>query len=92
MRWDIVYEIKYLIYCIRSRGIWIEFYWVPSHCGLYWNEISNKLAKQVAMKNMSEIYTITYNFCIMKLRQYLKRLCIKNFKKVHLQCLLVRGI
>ena len=33
----------------------IEFYWVPSHCGLYWNEISDKLAKQGAMKNMSEI-------------------------------------
>ena len=33
----------------------IEFCWVPSHCGLYWNEISDKLAKQGAMKNMSEI-------------------------------------
>ena len=31
--------------CIRDR----------SHCGLYWNEISDKLAKQSAMKNMSEI-------------------------------------
>ena len=38
-----------------SKGIGIEFCWVPSHCGLYWNEISDKLAKQVAMKNMSEI-------------------------------------
>ena len=27
---------------------------VPSHCGLYWNEVSDKLAKQGAMKNMSE--------------------------------------
>ena len=38
-----------------SRGIGIEFCWIPSHCGLYWNEISDKLPKQVAMKNMSEI-------------------------------------
>ena len=36
------------------KGIGIEFCWVPSHCGLYWNEI-DKLAKQGAMKNMSEI-------------------------------------
>ena len=36
------------------RGIGIEFCWVPSHCGLYWNEISDKLAEQGAMKNMSE--------------------------------------
>ena len=38
-----------------SKGIGIEFYWVPSHCGLYWNEISDKLAKQGAMKNMFDI-------------------------------------
>ena len=25
------------------EGIGIEFCWVPSHCGLYWNEISDKL-------------------------------------------------
>ena len=37
------------------RNIGIEFSWVPSHCGLYWNEISDKFAKQAAMKNMSEI-------------------------------------
>ena len=29
------------------------FCWVSSHCGLYWNEISDKLAKQGAMKNTS---------------------------------------
>ena len=38
-----------------SRGIGVEFLGVPSHCGLYWNEISHKLAKQGAMKNVSEI-------------------------------------
>ena len=35
--------------------IGIQFCWVPSHCGLYWKEISDKLAKGDAMKNMSEI-------------------------------------
>ena len=54
MRGDILYEVKYLIHCIMYRDIGIEFCWVPSHCGLYWNEISDKLAKQGAMKNMSE--------------------------------------
>ena len=55
MRGDIFYEVKYLIHCIMYKGIGIKFCWVPSHCGLYWNEISDKLAKQGAMKNMSEI-------------------------------------
>ena len=54
MRADIFYEVKYLIHCIMYKGIGIEFCWVPSHCGLYWNEISDKLAKQGAVKNMSE--------------------------------------
>ena len=61
MRGDIFYEVKYLMHCIMYTGIGIEvfffFCWggVPSHCGLYWNEISDKLAKQGAMKNMSDI-------------------------------------
>ena len=36
------------------RDIGIELCWVLSHCGLYWNEVSDKLAKQGAVKNMSE--------------------------------------
>ena len=57
MRGDIFfifYEVKYLIHYIMYKGIGIEFCWVLSHCGLYWNEISDKLAKQGSMQNMSE--------------------------------------
>ena len=47
-------------YYLSTHLLWykvigIEFCWVPFHCGLYWNEISDKLAKQGAMKDMSEI-------------------------------------
>ena len=55
MRRDIFYEVKYLIQRIMSRGMGIQFCWVPIHCGLYWNEISDKSAKQGAMKNISEV-------------------------------------
>ena len=54
MRGDTFYEVKYLIHCIMYSGIGIEFCWVLSHYGLYWNEVSDKLAKQGAMKKMSE--------------------------------------
>ena len=54
MRGDILYEVKYVIHCIMYRGIGIEFCWVPSRCGLEWNEVSDNLAKQGAMKIMSE--------------------------------------
>ena len=43
MRGDILYEVKYLIHCIMYRGIGIKFCWVPSHCGLYWNEIKYQI-------------------------------------------------
>ena len=47
--------MNYLIHCIMSSGIWIEFCWVPSNCGIYWNEISDTLAKKYSTKNVSEI-------------------------------------
>ena len=37
-KWDIFSEVKYLIHCIMSRGIGIEFCWVPPLCSLYWND------------------------------------------------------
>ena len=49
------HEVKYLKHCIISRGIGTEFCWVPSHRGLYWNEVSDRLAKQGAVKSMSEM-------------------------------------
>ena len=39
MRGDILHEVKHFIHCITYRGVGIEFCWVPSRCGLYWNEI-----------------------------------------------------
>ena len=62
MRKDVFYEVKHLIHCIMSRGIGIEFCLVTSHCGLYWNEISEKVAKQYTIKNMSEI---SYNHLLL---------------------------
>ena len=51
IRNDIICEIKHLIHCISSSGVGINFCWVPSHCGLYWNEVSDKLAKDGASNN-----------------------------------------
>ena len=93
MKEDILYEVKYLIHCIMYRGIETELRWVPSHCGLYWNEVSDKLAKQGAMKNMSETsYSNLLRVCLMRLFQYLRRMCIKIKIKVNLRYLLVRVI
>ena len=80
MRRDIVYEVKYLIRCIMSRGIGIAFCLVPSHCGLYWNEISDKLAKQGEMKKCLKYHTITRYFHLMRFPHYSKIQCMKSLK------------
>ena len=72
-----------------SWGIGAEFCWVRSHCGLYWNGVSDKLTKQGAMKNMSEL-SYYYQYLLLSPYetasvQYLKRLCIKNLNKVNTQ-------
>ena len=92
MRGDIFYEVKYLIHCIMYRGIGIEFCWVPSHCGLYWNKVSNKLAKQGAMKNMSERSQSNLLLSSHEIISILEKNVCKQLKKVSLQYLLVGGI
>ena len=81
MRGDIFYEVKYLIHCIMYKGIGNEFCWVPSHCGLYWNEISDKLAKQCAMKNMSEISSNNLLFSSHEIISLLKKTVYKQIEK-----------
>ena len=77
------------------RNIGIEFCWVPSHCGLYWNEISDKLAKQGAMKNMSEISSNNLLLSSHEITSVLEKTVYKQIeekKKVNLRSLLVQGI
>ena len=51
VRKDLLYDIRFLVHCLRRRGISVIFCWVPSHLGLYWNEISDKLAKEGSSKS-----------------------------------------
>ena len=74
------------------KGIGIEFCWVPSHCGLYWNEISDKLAKQGVMKNMSEVSSNNLLLSSHEINSLLKKMYRNKFKKVNLRYLLVLDI
>ena len=47
-RIDFVYDIQMLIHNIILRGTGIDFCWVPSHCHLKWNDVSDNLAKMGA--------------------------------------------
>ena len=81
MRGDIFYEVKYLIHCIMYNGIGTEFCWVPSHCGLYWNEISDNLAKQGAIKSMSEISSNNLLLSSHEINSLLKKTVYKQIEK-----------
>ena len=58
VRCDIIYDIKHSIHYLFSKNVLVNFCWVPSHCGLYWNEVSDRLAKEGAIglsKNVIKI-------------------------------------
>ena len=79
-----------------SRGIGIEFCWVLSHCDLYWNEISDKLAKQGAMKNMSEISYSNLLLLSHEIASIIEKAVYKNknksWRKINLRYLLFKGV
>ena len=45
----IIFEIKHLIHTLQLRNILINFLWVPSHCGIFWNDQVDSLAKTGAI-------------------------------------------
>ena len=48
-RSDLIFEIKHLIHILQLRNILINFLWVPSHCGIFWNDQVDSLAKTGAI-------------------------------------------
>ena len=50
---DIIYEIKHLVHCLNITGTGVTFCWIPSHCGLTFNEWrADRPAKRAAINNM----------------------------------------
>ena len=77
--WFTASFLQPLYHCIMYRGTGIEFSWVPSHCCLYWNEMSNNLAIQVAVKKKClSHHPVTYYYRLMRLFQYLRRMCVNK--------------
>ena len=65
---ELTFEIKHIINTLISRGTLVNFCWVPSHCGILFNDWADKLAKQGAHNinsinitiplSIKEMYTI----------------------------------
>ena len=46
IRIEMILEIKHVIHRLSCKGINVTFFWVPSHCGIYGNELVDAAAKQ----------------------------------------------
>ena len=87
IRNDLIFEIKFLIHSITSRGIQIAFCWVPSHSGLYWNEFVDSLAKQGASEHNSDVFTSNFRLSsfelISKLKEHMhSKFLIRRFENI----------
>ena len=45
VRFDIIYEIQLLVLRLLIKGTGATFCWIPSHCGLIFNEWADRAAK-----------------------------------------------
>ena len=86
VRNDIVFEIKFLIHCLRHKGIGIDFCWIPSHCGLYWNDLVDSLAKQGALECNSEAVLSNLKLSSYEINAILKKSVQSKCFGTHFEC------
>ena len=74
-RGEIIYEIHHIIHSLIVNGILVSFCWVPSHCGLLYNEWADRAAKDGANNNNS--YKLNINLS----KREMKHALTKNVYK-----------
>ena len=52
MNSDLVAQCKNIVYQIQGFGCKVIFYWIPSHIGIYLNEVADRLAKEATDKTV----------------------------------------
>ena len=55
IRCGIVNEILSMINSLRVKDVFVDFQWIPSHCGIVGNEIVDRAAKNGALKRVVDI-------------------------------------
>jgi len=84
LRCDFLFEIRYLIHCLISKGIIVDFCWVPSHCGLHWNNVADRLAKQGAKESFHAVSTDNIDLSCHELFSLLEKSFCKGKDKNHI--------
>jgi len=81
LRCDFLFEIRYLIHCIVSKGIVVDFCWVPSHCGINWNNVADILAKKEAKQSSDSMKTNNIDLSCHELFSLLEKSFVKEKDK-----------
>ena len=83
VRKDIIFEIQFLIHCMPVKGINVTFCWIPSHCGLFWNELADFSAKQGASERPSNALNPTLSLSTHEMTTILKNSVQSDFFTAH---------
>ena len=79
-RTDLVFEIRFKLHSIISKSILITFMWIPSHTGLYWNEVVDKLAKKGANIDVDTIKIQNVSHSKNEIKSIVKRTAKSHLK------------
>ena len=82
-RTDLVYDVKFKLHCIISKAISVTFMWIPSHTGLYWNEVVDKLAKNGANNTIDTKIIHNVNHSKNEIKSIMKRTAKSHLKSKH---------
>ena len=55
---DVVLDCKRLVCQLTERGLFVKFFWIPSHIGIILNEAADDLAKQATQRPTIDIESI----------------------------------
>ena len=56
----LVFKITQSCLHLANKNIFINFYWVPSHSGIYGNKIADKLAKKALLEEKYNLLILLY--------------------------------
>ena len=77
--------MTFLIHCIALKDIGVSFCWIPSHCGLFWNELADFSAKQGASERPSNTLNSSLSLSSHEIISILTNWVLSKFFTAHFE-------
>ena len=68
----ILIKIQELLFCLASKAKSVSFCWVPSHVGIYGNEVADKEAKKAVLEKEIGYKKVPYSDMKIVIKQYIR--------------------